>query len=207
MEECLLCFHDLYQGVFLTEYFTYDDLICGRCRRNMIPLGKWRLIHGVKVFVLYEYNDFMESLLFQFKEGRDIALASLFFHRWNKTINDKFKDYCMVFMPSASQKIKERGFIPLACMLDKISLKKIDLFEKTVNYKQSHMSYEQRKGIHKVMKRIKGSTINEKKLLLVDDVITSGETLKRAYDLVKDKSEEVCALILCDNHRDVDNCD
>lgn len=206
MKECLICFENLYTGVSLIEYFTYRDIICGRCRAKMIPVGEYREIEGMHIFVLYEYNEFMESLLFQFKEGRDIALKSLFFYRWNKTINDKFKGWTIAFMPSGVKRIQERGFYPLQEMLSEISLLKMDLFEKTKEYKQSQMNYKQRKGIHKVIKRKKGISLQETKLLLVDDVITSGNTLLSAFALVKD-AKQTAILVLCDNHHNVEKCD
>ena len=207
MKECLICFNDLYEGVPLNEYFTYNDVICGKCRAKMVPIGKWREIEGMHIFVLYEYNDFMESLLFQFKEGRDIALKDLFFYRWNKTINDKFKNWTIAFMPSSEKRFAERRFFPLKEMMRDVKLVKLTPFEKTKDYKQSQKHYEQRKGIHKVIQRKKEISIQGTKLLLVDDVVTSGQTLLSAYHLVEKEVKEVCALVLCDNHRDVEICD
>ena len=199
MKRCLICFEDLYKGVSILDYFSFNDCICGNCRSKMQISLKEKKIEDLEILTLYEYDTFMESLLFQFKEGRDIALKEVFFKKWIPYINTRFKGWTIVYMPSSKKHCKERGFIPLEEMLKHIQLEKIELFEKTTDYKQSSRSYIERKEVRKVMKLKDGVTIFPKKLLFVDDVVTSGNTLLSAYELVKGKAE-IKALVLCDNH-------
>ena len=80
------------------------------------------------------------------------------------------------------------------------NLEKIELFEKAMDYKQSSRNYKERKEVRKILKLKENCIIPPDKLLFVDDVITSGNTLLSAYELVKGNVKEIKALVLCDNH-------
>ncbi|NBK97115.1 MAG: ComF family protein [Erysipelotrichia bacterium] len=189
------------------EYFQKEDIICGECKRKLHVLNRWYEWENHKIKALYLYNDFMESLLFQFKEGRDVALKKVFFKAFIKEIFDNFKDYTIVYMPSSKKKCEERGFFPLALMLEELSLTKLTVFKKNKEMKQSMQSYENRKNIAKVIDFEDNVSIPQSKLLLVDDVCTSGNTLKCAFNLLKEHTYEVEALVLSIHPRFVESCD
>lgn len=194
----MICFEDLYHKVSIFDYFTYQDIICSSCRRKMIEKKKWEKLEDLDIFCIYEYDSFMESLLFQFKEGRDIALKHVFLHPYVSYIEKMFKDYTIIYIPSYKEHTKGRGFFPLEEMWEEINLPKIHLFEKKEDYKQSSMSYENRNKIKNKIK--KNGKIPLGKILLVDDVITSGNTLLSVYEILKKENIEMKALVLCDNH-------
>lgn len=141
--------------------------------------------------IVYEYNEFLESMLFQMKEGRDIALAPVFFHDVMKQISKKFRHYVVVRMPSAKEKTMERGFHPLQEMLKSCTLQQIDPFYKTSNHKQSLQSIEHRKIITQVMQKKPDVNLPNRKLLLIDDVCTSGATLRHALHLLHDHKQKI----------------
>lgn len=207
MNRCLICFQDVYQQTSLRNYFKEEDIICGECRAKLVKLNQWYSWQNHSIKALYTYNDFMESLLFQFKEGRDVALQRIFFKDFEKEIFDSFKEYTIIYMPSSNAKCKERGFFPLALMLQEIPLDKRMLFKKSRNMKQSSQSLKKRADIHNVIKFIDNVEIPQGKLLLVDDVCTSGNTLKCAFNLLKEHKYEVKALVLSIHQRFVESCD
>ena len=65
-------------------------------------------------------------MIFQFKEGRDIALRPVFFHEVMQELNDKFRQYAIVLMPSSKEKMLERGFLPVREMLKACKLEIIE---------------------------------------------------------------------------------
>jgi len=207
MKRCLICFEDLYHHVPLLSYFCYKDIICGACRSKMILHQKWNKLNELDVYSFYIYDRYMESLLFQYKEGRDIALSKVFFHPFINFIEKQFKGYTIIYMPSSEQHLKRRGFFPLEEMLEEVNLKKCHYFVKTREYKQSSQSYENRKQVKDVIAIKDKSDPLPNKILLVDDVCTSGETLLCAYELIKSETRSIKALILCDNRRSVELCD
>lgn len=146
--------------------------------------------------MIYVYNSFMESLLFQYKEGRDVALQQIFFHEIVKELEAKFRNYTIVLPPSSIQKNKERGFHCLKSMLEDCHLQKISPFQKVGDYKQSSQPFLQRKNIENHIKFIGISEKCKKRLLIVDDVCTSGHTLRVMIQLLRLHYEHVEALVL-----------
>ena len=66
--------------------------------------------------------------------------------------------------------------------------------------------YENRKKIKDVL-TLKENVSIPSKILLVDDVITSGQTILSAYRFIEKKAETIKILVLCDNTQSVELCD
>ena len=194
---CKYCFQDIDTQQDFTHWLWQDALLCGTCAHQLQVVKKTISFDALKVHVLYRYNDFLESMLFQYKEGRDIALKDVFFHEYTKYIERRYRGYTLVLMPSSEAKTKERGFHALASMLTHIHLHKISLFYKSENRKQSLQSLQQRQHIDEVIHVKEGETVPQTKLLLIDDVCTTGATLKCAYHLLQSHTMKIEALVLC----------
>ena len=141
------------------------------------------------------------------KEGRDIALANVFFQPFLTKLSSKFRHHVIVLMPSSKEKMLERGFLPVREMLKNCPLAIWEPFYKVNNTKQSMQSFENRQFISQVIKRKENETLPGRKLLLVDDVCTSGFTLLSAYHLLKEHKLKVEALVLCAHPLFVESCD
>lgn len=66
-------------------------------------LNRTYRVDGHNVHVLYEYNEFMEQLLFQYKEDQDIALAGLFLHGHPRLIRRLRKDSWQPWHPGRTK--------------------------------------------------------------------------------------------------------
>lgn len=196
MRYCLICFEDIYHKTSFIQYFQKEDIICGQCARKFVLCKQSFKIDTLILDAIYVYNDFLESLFFQLKEGRDIALQDIFLRNMNNELIKKYRGFTLVFMPSSNQKTKERGFFALEAMFKQIHLPKISLFEKNKDIKQSIQTYTKRKEISKHIVLKEGAVLPCTKILLVDDVCTSGSTLKSAYDLISHHTYEVRALVI-----------
>ena len=64
------------------------------------------------MYVLYEYDEFLERLFFQYKEQRDIVLKDVFLNS-HKYLSKTFKHYCVCSLCSSDAKRMERGFEPV----------------------------------------------------------------------------------------------
>lgn len=193
MKACKICFRSIDEGVNLREYLFYDDIICGNCRHKFIENKKTYSYHNLRITAFYLYDDFLESLLFQYKEARDIALADVFLWKKKEEVFDIFRHSTCILMPSSEQKIKERGFHHLERMLECCHVEPISCFEKKDGYKQSTQRASERGKIKEV---IKLKYPIEKDFILFDDVITSGNTLLSAASLLKDSNQIVKAVAL-----------
>ena len=92
-------------------------------------------------------------------------------------------------------------------MLSHCKIPIIEPFYKISNHKQSLQTYENRVLISQVIKRNSNIRLPNTKLLLVDDVCTSGNTLISAYKLLQKHPYKIEALVLCAHQRFVDSCD
>lgn len=171
-------------------------MICGECKQKFVVLNQRMCFHGVQLHMLYEYNHFMETLLFQYKEGKDIALRHVFLYEVIDELEKKFQKYTLVLPPSSKQKEEERGFHAVAKMLEGCRLQKVEAFVKVDNYKQSTQSFLQRKLVKEHIQYVGIQQSTKKRLLVVDDVCTSGETLKAMIQLLQKEYEHVEAFVL-----------
>lgn len=179
---CLLCNQRLDEFDF--GLFLEDKILCPSCEKQM--KGQRRVFEkeGKQWIVYHEYNEFIERLLFRYKEQRDIALKPLFLMPYKKELQSLSKRYSIVILCSSQEKRCFRGFEPLIEWFKEIDINVYSPFYKTMNWKQSSLSFEKRKGIHSVIQKKELYKLPKKKFILFDDVVTSGSTIKRAMELV-----------------------
>lgn len=197
MKTCLLCHQDLSLHQDFYHWMKSDTLLCGDCQSRLKPVETVRLLEDMKVHILYEYNDFLENLLYQYKEGQDVALRQLFFWEHRHRVEKRFKGVSMLLMPSGQAKNQERGFHALKEMCTVIRLTTLEPFVKRSDHKQSLLSYEERQRIFEFME-IRGDVkLDRRHVLLVDDVVTTGATLRAARYLLPDTIKTADALVCC----------
>lgn len=204
MKLCPICFKPLEEGLSLKEFLFEEDIICGNCRHKFIENRRVYQFHNLKIHAFYLYDDFLESLLFQFKEGRDIALEDVFFWKKRKEMNDIFRHRKCIVMPSSEEKIQLRGFFHIQKMLACTNVSLTNCFFKNKNYKQSSQQTKNRDKIHEVMQLIQKP---EGEFYLFDDVVTTGNTLLAAAHLLGIQGEEAEAYVYSVHPHFVELCD
>lgn len=198
---CLICHKDIrHQGDFW-EMFYVDDCICHKCRSQLIYHPISIKLDGLSIEGLYLYQDLMRQLLIQFKEYHDEALFPLFLYRQGKDIARKYRGYSMMYLPSSRESIRQRGFQPVQKIFSLVDLPVVDGFYKKSDSDQKSRPYRQREKIAAQIALKKDSAVSGKKILLVDDIITSGATMLAAYRLIRDQAKEVKGLCVSYNHR------
>lgn len=206
-EYCRLCMEEIHKKISVFDYLKQDQLLCTSCKMQLKRINRRTHLENIPLTILYEYNDFLENMIFQYKEGHDVALRDIFFYEDIKVLNDKYRHYTIVLMPSSQEKLCERGFVPVEDMLTRCKLPIIEPFYKSENHKQSLQSFKDREHIKDVIHRKPGFKLPKTKLLLVDDVCTSGSTLKYAYQLLKQHTYKIEALVLSAHPLFVESCD
>ena len=142
-------------------------------------------IDGIKALSIYDYDEKIQSLLYQFKGCFDIELRDVFLARYSRELRIKYYGYVVVPIPSYEEDDEIREFNHVVEIFKILNLQMLFLLKKTKRVKQATSGVKARRDISKYMELIDRPDLFNKKILLVDDVYTTGSTMKAAIDLVK----------------------
>lgn len=134
-------------------------------------------IEGCPCRALFYYEDIVKEIILQIKVFRDIELARTWLQRLIPELDSDYRGYITVFAPSSRTSDARRGFNHLAEIFRGLRWENARLLYKTAEYKQSDQKFAARANVADVI-AFRGSVRPEKKYLLVDDIVTSQETLK-----------------------------
>lgn len=165
-------------------FFNNYGYLCENCGKLYeIKYKKFKVLNK-EATAIYDYDDSIKELLYKFKGCHDYELYPVFLYRLKNELKFLYKDYTLIPMPSYHLHDKERGFNHVEEMFKILGLPMMRCLEKIKDIKQSDLTYEERHTVIFNM-RVKNDTdITNKKILLVDDVFTSGSTIKAAIKLL-----------------------
>ncbi len=154
------------------------------------------------IYYIWDYNDNFKKLIYKYKFNRRIELSSDIAKLIEKEINFVIKrekiDY-IVSVPINKKRFNERGFNQVDEILKKLNINYVKL-ERIKNTKKMHSILNEQERI----KNVKNSFFNKeridfsnKNILLFDDIITTGSTLRSLkYEIQKD-NKNVKIVVFC----------
>lgn len=183
---CIVCFKKIRR--MSISFFLNNDLdMCLNCFRKMNPKLKRISLNNIRGIALFPYDGYVKNLLFQYKGCKDIALKNVFFEFYAFVFKIIYRNYFIVPVPSTKQSDKNRGFNHVEQMCKILNLPLIKCLKKKGDFKQSSLNYIQRL-VNKDNFYFDGdkSSIYNKKILIVDDVITSSTTMRACIKLIEE---------------------
>ena len=191
---CKICFKDIEQNSF-HYLLTQNPTICHDCFLSFGPVLKTFKVEKVKCYFLYYYNEKVQEILYRFKGCKDYELRSAFLEYYANYLNLKFSGYHIVSAPSSENSDKERGFNHVEEMFKILKLKMLKCVHKTKSIKQADLTTKQREKIGDILE-IDDVDLSKTKVLLVDDVYTTGSTIKAMIKMVQEKGAKKIKVLL-----------
>lgn len=193
MSNCLVCFKKLnYKGLYS---YVFKPCICHDCFKKMNRKPIYKKIDKIKIYTLFPYENDIVSLIYRLKGCNDIALAPIFLSYDLPVLKLIFHSYIIVPAPSYEQKNIARGFNHVEMIFQTLNLPMQRVLYKKKDFKQANLNKAQRKEATNYIGIKKCDYLTNKKILLVDDIITTGYTLSKCVSLLKQLSPK-CVKIM-----------
>jgi competence protein ComFC len=133
---------------------------------------------------LYEYNDFLKGVISRYKFRGDYVLSKLFSKELNKVLK-QFEYDLLIPVPLSNERLYERGFNQAEALIIEAGFSPACFLKRSHTEKQSKKSRKERIHFSNVFKIASEEEIVGKKVLLVDDIYTTGSTVLHAGKLLK----------------------
>ena len=137
---------------------------------------------------IFVYNQAMKDFFSRYKFNGDYILRKVFASiLWDFLIN--YKDYHFLLIPLSSERYAKRGFNQVAGLIEATGLSYENLLEKREEKASSSKTRSERFATELPFFIKDGLTI-PKKILLIDDIYTTGVTLNRVKKLLENAGAE-----------------
>ncbi|MGG0720069.1 ComF family protein [Robertmurraya massiliosenegalensis] len=133
---------------------------------------------------IYLYNDFLKELISQYKFRGDYILAKVFSKKLQTYLQKISFDY-VVPIPLSAERQFERGFNQSEALIQEAGYHPTQLLQRTHSEKQSKKSRSDRIHLPQIFQILDASELKNKNILLVDDIYTTGSTLRHAAKILK----------------------
>lgn len=189
---CLYCDKQIQKYTF-TSLLLKEDKLCGDCRSKLKIDRKMLKVKGMKVETFFDYDGMFKNILIQYKECCDEALKDVFLYGLSDYIFLRYLGYEILFVPSSSKKLSQRGFNHLQLIFENCHFKEVKGLKMKEDYIQEGKNFNDR-ALMEENYYYEGKPLN--KVLVVDDVITTGASLYGVYKTIRPFSNKIQCLAL-----------
>lgn len=176
------------------------EIACEQCKSDLPEkCYKKRVGGGYKVFSAVSYKDKFSDAILRLKFGKKkqyaYQLAMLMTEKLKAEIADVSFD-TITFVPLHPETFKERGFnqseLLARCISDNLAIPCEALLKKTRKNKPQHKleASKREKNVKGVFRCTDKDLVKGKKILIVDDIVTTGFTLAECVKVLEDKGAQ-----------------
>lgn len=174
---CLLCERELQERVGWRELLVkiLPTTICLRCEQRFEKIPPNDNPH---VTSLYQYNEPMKDFLHRYKFLHDVVLA----HVFNRILHEQLKNESRLIIPIPmhAENKKIRTFAHVDELLNAAHIPFAQHLVKLSKEQQSLKTRKERLQTPQLFDVIQTQEIQQQKILLIDDIYTTGTTLAHA---------------------------
>ena len=193
---CLWCGRSLKYEDSLSGMFWVSDVICRKCRQAMKMRKRVFCRKGIRITSFYQYADTVRDMIIQYKELNDEALFPLFLWPVAARLKRKYRDHVIVPVPSHVSRHEKRGFRAVEKMYSLLELPVYDVLIKDKAVSQKSRGHKKRQEIGRYLRIRDDHGLENRKVLLVDDICTSGETIAACHKLLSGNCRKITVLAL-----------
>ena len=145
---------------------------------------------GIKVShrAIFTYNQSMKNFFSRYKFDGDFLLRKVFSSFLSEEFK-KYKEYQFVIIPLSPERLLDRGFNQVEGLVEAAGFSYLDLLEKREERASSSKNRSERLATELPFFIKSGVTI-PKRILLIDDIYTTGTTINRVKRLLEEAGAE-----------------
>lgn len=180
--------------------------LCNTCRKSIKVINE---VYQDEIISYGYYGGVLKDLILKFKYKNNFTAGDILAEFLEEYIikNFEYKEYIITYIPLSKKSKKNRGFNQCEYIAKKISrdlsIEVLDILTKQKETKeQKTLKRDERyENIKNAFTIEKGLDIKNYKIILIDDVTTTGATLQEAYKLLKKfEVKDIKLLTLAKSH-------
>ena len=169
----------------MCRLFDKDVCICPSCQYELQPCFISFKVEGYNALAFYEYSPFIKNITYLYKGCFDYEMKDVFLNLFIKEIKRLYRGYKIIPAPSYKQDDENRGFNHVIEVFNQMGLDILPIIDKVAHFKQAENSAKKRKEIGKYLKFNAQPDLSKTKVLIVDDIYTTGSTIKAIVNMVE----------------------